>query len=148
MISSTFCGLGDRKLPRLLALENLGGVDAELAVNICKASPVAKQAARHSEFAMRRDRRQRVSEDQCRQLFAAAVEKRIGGDDERGDALLHERSKCLVDLVIAAGIEHKDLQRELTCRSLDIGAVDTSKLRIGGVDKQSNGACLGNQLMQ
>src|SRR5262245_17007732 len=39
-----FCGLGDWKLCRLFALENLRRIDSELAVNVCKAGPVAEQA--------------------------------------------------------------------------------------------------------
>jgi len=44
--------------------------------------------------------------------------------------LLHECSECLVDLVNAASVDHKDLQRELACRSLHIGAVDTGIVAI------------------
>src|SRR5215467_632548 len=107
-----FCGLEHRKLCRLLVLENLRRIDAELAINVYKAGPVAEQAARHGELAMCRDRWQRITQYQRRQLLAAAVEKRIGSDDKRPNALACQRHECLVDLVIAAGVEDEDLQRE------------------------------------
>src|SRR5262249_38711770 len=107
-----FCGLGDRKLCRVLALQNLRRIGSELAINVYKAGPVAEQAARRGELAMCCDRWQRITQHQRRQLFAAAVEKGIGSDDKRRYAPACQRRECLVDLVIAAGVEDEDLQPE------------------------------------
>jgi hypothetical protein len=71
-----------------------------------------------------------------------------GSDDKRPNALAFQRRECLVDLVIAAGVEDEDLQRETAWRGLHVCDVDMGKLRIGLIDKQSNGACLGNYFMQ
>jgi hypothetical protein len=60
---------------------------------------------------MCRDRWQRITQHQRCQLLAAAVEKRVGSYDKRPNTLACQRGECLVDLVIAAGVE-EDLQRE------------------------------------
>ena len=104
--------MGDGKLCRLLALENLRRIASDLAIDAYKAGPVAEQAARHSELAMCRDGWQRITQHQRRQLLAAEVEKRIGSDDKRPNALVCQRREYLVDLVIAAGVEDEDLQPE------------------------------------
>src|SRR5258708_24216753 len=51
------------------------------------------RSARHGELAMCRDRWQRITQHQRRQLLAAAVEKRIGSDDKRANALACQRDR-------------------------------------------------------
>ena len=49
--------------------------NSKLAINVDKAGPIAEKAARHRELAMCRDRRQRITQHQRRQLLAAAARR-------------------------------------------------------------------------
>ena len=55
-----------RQVGRLLALEDTAGVDADLAIEVSDAGPVAHQAAGRDELAIRRNRRHRVARRQAR----------------------------------------------------------------------------------
>ena len=88
MTNSTFGRLHDRQVGGLFALENPAGIDAGQTISIGNVATVAHQAAGGGELAHPIDRGHRVARRQRDDLFAPAVEERIGADEERADPLL------------------------------------------------------------
>src|SRR5664279_4785371 len=76
------CGLLDRQVGRLLALEYPPGVDANQTVWLLSVASVAHQAAGRGELAIFENRGHRVAERQCSELFAPTNEEWIGADHE------------------------------------------------------------------
>ena len=72
-----------RQVRRFLAVENPAGVDAGLTRPLGDAAAIANQAAGGSKFAIGRDRGHRVRDRKRRDVLVAAVEERVGADDER-----------------------------------------------------------------
>ena len=65
------------------ALEDLSGVNSDLAKDSGEAASVADQAAGRGELAPRVDRRNGMACRQRHELNASAGEERVGADDER-----------------------------------------------------------------
>src|SRR6478672_12461481 len=76
-----------RQLRRPLALEDAAGIDAGEAMRLLDLGTVADQATGGDEFARRMDRRDAALQRERRQLFVAAGEERIVGDDQAADVL-------------------------------------------------------------
>ena len=102
------CRLHDRKVGRLLALENPAGVDAGLAIGVGQARPVTHQAAGHTA----RDRYRSLAthgEPPARQSFPMGVQERAGPDEQRAGPTPDERLKGGLDVAVTAAIENDEL---------------------------------------
>jgi hypothetical protein len=100
------CGrLLDRQIGRLGALEDLSGVNADLAVGTGEAHSIADQAAGRGVFTPVIDRRDRMACRQRQELLAPAEEERVAGEDERAGMQLDEGCEGGVDLAFAAGLQ-------------------------------------------
>src|SRR5260370_10838853 len=93
-----FGRLLDRQIGRLGAVEDLSGVNADLAIDRSEARSIADQAAGSGEFSPLVRRRNGMARCQRYELLAPAVEERIGGDDERAGMQLDEGCEGGVDL--------------------------------------------------
>jgi hypothetical protein len=71
------CGLLDRQVGRLLALEDSSGAAAGLVVSVHNTASVAHQATGPGEFGILKDRGYRAGEQQCAELFAPANKEPI-----------------------------------------------------------------------
>src|SRR5271165_3289081 len=68
----------DRQIGGLGALENLSGINAELAIYIGEARPIADQAAGHDGLTPCIDRRDRIARRQRQELVAMRIKERAG----------------------------------------------------------------------
>src|SRR6266496_6287802 len=80
----------DRKVGRLLALEDSAGVDADLTMNFRKIASVTHEAASRSELTKREDCRNRAAKRCYGELFAPASEECIGADHQPARSLLQQ----------------------------------------------------------
>ena len=74
--------LHDRQVGWLLALENTPGVEADLAIGVGDAGPVAHQTASHGELAPFVDRGNGVACGQRDDLVALVVEVRVRANEQ------------------------------------------------------------------
>ena len=88
----------DRQIGGLRALEDLPGVDADLAMHAGKAGSIADQAACQGGFTPFVDGRNGMVCRQCDELGAAAVEEWIAANDERAGVQLDEGVEGGADL--------------------------------------------------
>ena len=137
----------DRQIGRLGALEDLSGVNADLAIGSREARSIADQAAGRGEFAPLIDRRNGMACRQRHELLAPAVEERIGADDERAGMQLDEGREGGVDLAFGAGLQDMELQ-PLRARRLLHVSHRCARHRIVRVHEQGDHLGLGNQLGQ
>ena len=100
MTNSNLVGCMDRQVGRLGALENPAGVDADLAIGIRQAGPVAHQAAGRGEFAQLVDRWQSHGAPPARRADRAGGEERIGADEKRAGSLLGQGCEGGVDVAV------------------------------------------------
>ena len=87
-------GLLDRQIGRLGAFEDLAGVDTDLAIAIADADAVAHEPAGSDVIAELIHRRQLELRRQRHDPFAPRIEEGVGGDEQCGHTLLHERGEC------------------------------------------------------
>src|SRR6516164_9429654 len=141
-------GLLNRQLARLFAFENTGGVDASQTVSVGKATAIAHQAAGGDELAVFEDRRYRVTDGQCGELFAPANEEPIGADHERAGPDLGQVRKDRIEIVLGAGMHDTELQPERVCRRLQVPQLRLGRVAIGRVDQRGNDWGGGHQLVR
>src|SRR5262245_57818005 len=79
-------------------LEDLSGVNTELAIDTREARPIADQAAGRGVFTPLIDRRNGIACRQRYDLLAPVGEEWIGGDDKRAGLPLNEGGEGGVDL--------------------------------------------------
>jgi hypothetical protein len=91
-------GQHDRKIARLLALENPPRINARLAMRNGKAGPVAHQAAGRRKLARIVDRGHGMARRQCDQLITLTDEKRIGANDQGSGSLLDQRREGRIEI--------------------------------------------------
>src|SRR6266567_3661631 len=89
--------------------EDPSGVNPDLAPKARLARPIADQAAELGERAPLVARRNGKPCRQRDELFAPAVEERIGADEERAGLQLEERAEGRVDLAFRAGLQDNEL---------------------------------------
>jgi hypothetical protein len=77
-----FCGLQDRQVGGLGALEDLTGVDADLLPTVQKGGPIAHQPAHFDELAEMVGRGNPMRRRERRKLDAPVAEEPIGSDEE------------------------------------------------------------------
>src|SRR5262245_34174349 len=77
-----FCGLDDRDIGGLGALEDAASVDPSLTIGFRNAGAVAHQPTARHELTPLVDRRKRVPCGESKHLYAAVVEHRISGDEQ------------------------------------------------------------------
>src|SRR5262249_13670919 len=115
-----FCGLLDRQVGRLLALENASGVDADLTVHVRIATSVAHQAASRRELAILVDRWHSVADSQCGELFALTIEEWIAADHEPACPHFGQAREDGSEVAYSVRIQYMDLQPERARRRLQL----------------------------
>src|SRR5215831_16304267 len=99
----------DRQIARLGALEDLPGVNADLAIDTGDAGPIADQAAGRSKLTPLIDRRHGTTRRQRHELLAPAEEERVGANEERPGMQLGWSGEGGVDLTFGAGLQDLEL---------------------------------------
>src|SRR5438874_11707563 len=99
-------GLFDRQVGRPLALENSGGVDAELPSGIRRTRPVTDEPASGDEFAIAVDRGKRMPRRESDELIDPTIEKWIGANNHGVHALLSKLAVGCIELAGGTGIEY------------------------------------------
>jgi hypothetical protein len=84
---------------------------------------------------------------QGHQLFAAAEQERIGGDEERARALLHDGCECSVEVRFAAGFQDMELQPKCACGLLHLSYLSI-RIRIVRVHEHGHLLHVWDQFMQ
>ena len=107
-----FRGLLYRQLARLFAFKDARGVDASETVSVDNAAAIARQAASGDELAVCIDRRHRVADGQCGELFASGCEKRLGPDHEPARAQLDHLCEDRIEVALTAGAQDVEFQPE------------------------------------
>src|SRR5262245_56934315 len=97
-----FGRLPDRQLGGFLAFENSACIDSEWAVRIQNGAAVSHQATSGYKLAKLVDRGHPVTDRQCGELFAAAVEQCIGADHKCAGPQLNQGGECRIDFAFAA----------------------------------------------
>src|SRR5262245_14036596 len=95
------------KVSGLGALENVAGIDADLAEHVGKNRPVAHQEASFDHLARNITRGYSVAHRQCGELYSAAGKKAIARNEKGLRPFTHKSSESSVDLARGAGIEEK-----------------------------------------
>ena len=137
----------NRQVGGLLTLENPAGVDADLAIGIGNAGPVAHQAASHDKFAQVIDRRQHIASRQRDELLSAGGQERTGTDEQRTGSALHERCKGCLDVAVVADIKNDELLPDSLRRNLQIFSLYLG-FRTARVHQHANCCRLGHELAQ
>src|SRR5207248_11402484 len=109
-------GLHDRQIRSLRALDNAADIAAALTPRIQNIGAVAHQAADLRRFPVGKTRRYAMPHRQTDQLDAPAAEKGIAADEERIRPLPRNIPERRVDLPVAAGVLHPNLQSHRTRR--------------------------------
>jgi hypothetical protein len=138
----------DRQVCRLGALEDARGIDANLAIRIRQACPVAHQPADFGKRAIQINRRDREARCEVDQLDAPRHEEGVGVDEKRVGPLARKRREGRIDLVAGVGVEHLDLEphgARSRCRIPHRGLVSRS---IGGADEHGNASGCRHHLTQ
>ena len=95
-------GLLDRKVGRLLALENSSGIDADLPVSVRNARSITHQAAGNDKLAILNRSRAPRDGKPMTELFVAGVEECIGADDKAARPQLAQTCKDRVKVALRA----------------------------------------------
>ena len=82
--------LVDRQIARLVTFEDSAGINADLAISICKAYAITYQPTRNNVVAKLIDGRQSELRGQRYNAIASRVEEWIGGNEQRGCVALSE----------------------------------------------------------
>src|SRR5262249_35613669 len=107
----------DWQVGGLLTLDNPSGVDANLTVRLCNASPLAHQAASSGKLPRLKDRCKCVAESQVDKLFAPANEEWIVADHEPNGAELDQPCKDNVEIAFATRMQDMELKTQsASCR--------------------------------
>src|SRR5262249_38721342 len=105
-----FCGLHNRQVDGLFALEDFTNVSASLPVGLPKVRAIARESAGFSVLVQIVDRGNRVARRQCNELIPPGQEKRIGVDKKRAGAPLNEQLESCIDVILCSGVEYNELQ--------------------------------------
>ena len=92
-------------------------------------------------------RRQRVARRQRDQLFALAVEERIGCYQKGARSLLDQGRECRLKIAFGARVEDKKLQPEHMRRPLDVSPIGLGN-RIARVHEKSKNIGFRHQVVQ
>src|SRR6266852_1403181 len=114
------CRLHDRKVGRLLALQNAADVEPGLASRLEPVVRIAHQPASLDEVAIKIDRGNCVACRKRDKLAAPTVEVRIAVDEERTGPLPDKVREGRIDLGLSAGLEDDDRSPDAARCSLHV----------------------------
>jgi hypothetical protein len=92
-------------------------VDADLTVHVRKTASVAHQAAGGGELAILLDSGHTVTDGQCGELFALAIEKRIAANHEPACPQLGQGCEDGIKVAYRVRMQNMKLQPALACQS-------------------------------
>ena len=145
-----------RKIAGLRPREDPPDIQPDRAPRALGLAPVADQATGLGKGAVVEDRRDRMADRERRELRAANIEERIGGDEKRAISLLDERCEGRIDslAVLAVSLSNRmPLTLAASCRSLGIsprsvetglaGLTSSATVRISGTSSDAAQAVSG-----
>src|SRR5262249_23291766 len=103
------CGLYDRQVAGLFALENATGVESDLSVLFYQARSVTDEPARHHELTERVHGRNRMACRKCNNLLDPTVKEKITTDDQRPGSCLNQAHEGGVDFAVGACFQYLNL---------------------------------------
>src|SRR5262245_3075244 len=106
--------LQDRQIGGFCALEDLAGVDADLAKIVQNGGAVAHQPADFDKLARVIGRWNGITRRERRKLDTPADEEYVGGDEEGVGPVAHDGGEGGLDLTAGAGVEDLNLQSDGT----------------------------------
>ena len=146
MTNSNLVGL-HRQVGGLFALENMSGVDADLAITILNARSIAYQTARHRGRTGFKSGRNGELRSEPNQQVASAVQERAGAHKERVTPHLSQPIEGRLDCAFVACFKPLNREAEGTAARFDVGMETFGRLETK-IDEYSNGLRTRNQLMQ
>src|SRR5262249_41438077 len=123
------------------------GVDANLAISVSRAGPVAHQPAGRRELAKMISGRDCVADGQRSNLIAPAGEERVGADNKRSSLQTDHGLKDYIQVALGAGIQEMELQSQLVRCRLEISRLDLGTGK-GGVYEPGYDGRRGHKLVQ
>src|SRR5262249_3516248 len=133
---------------RFIALEDTAGIVAGQSVNVRNGRPIAHQTSGHSELAPVVNRRHRVVERQCGELFGPTSEKWIAANHEPACSQLDQFCEDAIEFTFGASIQNMEVQSEGTSSCLQRPCAAVGKSGTGWINKQGHDTRRGDQLVQ